>query len=204
MSIETDPRIAFFDRHAPLWDGFGPPLEQTLARLESLKDRMGLKAGQDLLEVGCGTGQVTAWLENVVRPGRVTAIDFSPGMLALAQARGTDAAFHQRDACSDELGDARFDCIFCMHVLPHFRDLPAALARLTRALRPGGRLIILHLMGRDRLKEVHGSAHPAVREDHLPDAATLTARLAAVGLTTLHAADRDDLYLVVATLDRVG
>jgi SAM-dependent methyltransferase len=84
---ERDPRIDFFDRLAPEWDNEHERLEETLRRLEALRPSLGLRAGQELLEVGCGTGQITDWLVRQVRPGRVTAIDFSDAMLAKARTR---------------------------------------------------------------------------------------------------------------------
>ncbi len=44
--------------------------------------------GNALIEVGCGTGQLTRWLADRVRPGRVVAIDFSPRMIEKASAAG--------------------------------------------------------------------------------------------------------------------
>ena len=107
--MNNDPRIAFFDHHAPTWDEYGPPIAQVLARLDKLRPVLGLAAGQEVLEVGCGTGRVTAWLADIVRPGRVTAIDFSSIMIEKALARGIDAAFRVADVCADDLGAALFD-----------------------------------------------------------------------------------------------
>ena len=93
----ADPRVAFFDRQAPTWDRTGPDPVMTLRRLGELEGRLGLKSGMEVLEVGCGTGQITGWLVERVRPGRVVAWDFSPAMLEMARARAVDADFELRE-----------------------------------------------------------------------------------------------------------
>lgn len=197
--MTTDPRIAFFDHHAPSWDTDGPPHAQILARLETLRDKLGFAPGDHILEVGCGTGQVTGWLAGIVGPGCVTALDFSPAMLARAQARGVPAEFICRDVCADDLGTAAFDAVFCMHCFPHFRDQPAALANFARALKPGGRLIILHLDNWRKINEFHDHVGGAVAGDHLPDPETLTALLREVAMDVTSLMDREDLLFIAAS-----
>jgi 2-polyprenyl-3-methyl-5-hydroxy-6-metoxy-1,4-benzoquinol methylase len=196
--LKIDPRIAFFDQLAARWDSEGPPIQQTLARLESLRPRLGLEAGQNVLEVGCGTGQVTAWLAGVVRPGRVTAVDFSREMLERAKARGTEAEFKVADVCSEDLGHGRYDRVFCMHVFPHFREPAEALRRLSPALKPAGRLIVLHLLGRNEVNAVHGAAGGAVRHDRLLDPKDWPALLRDAGLRLVELTDSNDLFLLSA------
>ena len=196
-SIDPDPRIAFFDQHAPAWDSYGPPAEAVLERLDTLCPLLGLQAGERILEVGCGTGRVTAWLARIVKPGRVTALDFSPRMLEIARARGVDADFHCLDVCSDDLGEDRYDVAFCMHVVPHLRDHLQALRRLTRALKPGGRLIVLHLIGRERVNAIHAHSGGAVAGDRLPDPDHWRSLTNACGLSISRLDDRDDLFLLV-------
>ena len=194
--MNNDPRIAFFDHHAPTWDEYGPPIAQVLARLDKLRPVLGLAAGQEVLEVGCGTGRVTAWLADIVRPGRVTAIDFSSIMIEKALARGIDAAFRVADVCADDLGAALFDIVFCMHVAPHFRDMAGAIRRLSAAMRPGGRFIVLHLVGREKVNAIHSSAGHAVACDHLPTAEDWPALLEGAGLRMDTMTDEPDLFLV--------
>ena len=201
IPLKNDPRIAFFDRHAPKWDTYGPPPEHTKARLEALLPALGLEAGHDVLEVGCGTGQVTGWLEGVVRPGRVTAVDFSPAMIDAARQRGIAASFVLADVCGVPLGIARFDVAFCMHVFPHFRDAAAALSNIARTLKPSGRLVVLHLIGRAQINHVHHHAGGPVSEDRLPDGNHWALMLEKVGLRLLEVRDEEDLFLLTATRD---
>jgi ubiquinone/menaquinone biosynthesis C-methylase UbiE len=198
MFVKSDPRIAFFDHHAPRWDTYGPPAEHTQARLEALLPALGLEAGMDVLEVGCGTGQATGWLAGVVHPGRVTAVDFSPAMIEAARGRGVFALFMLADVCSAELEPGAFDAAFCLHVFPHFRDAGAALSNIARSLRPGGRLVVLHLIGRDQINHVHHHAGGPVAEDRLPDAGRWATMLEKVGLQIKEVHDEENMFLLTA------
>jgi len=195
----ADPRIAFFDGHAPTWDQSGPNPAVTLHRLDELAHRLGLQPGQDLLEVGCGTGQITAWLADRVKPGRVTAVDFSPGMLAQARARGVDADFELRDICLPAPASKRFDVVLCFHSFPHFRSQAEALKQIATLLKPAGRLLVVHLAGSAQLNAFHHKVGGPVGHDHLPPSGRWTSLLAPAGLQILEAADQDDLFLLVVS-----
>lgn len=191
---EQDPRIAFFDRQAATWDSEEPPISQTLTRLQELRPMLGLQPGQDVLEVGCGTGRVTAWLVGCVRPGHVTAIDFSPAMLARARARGLEADFRCVDVCRDDLGSGQYDVVFCKDAFPHFRDQTAALRRLGGVLKPAGRLVVLHLDSWRNINAFHDHVGPPVAGDHLPDPETWRKLLRDADLQIGELIDRNDLF----------
>ena len=193
-----DALASFFDAAAADWDTQSPPAAQTCSRLDALRDDLGLRAGMDLLEVGCGTGQTTEWLSCQVAPGRVTAVDISEAMLRRAQARGDSAAFRQVDVCVDHLGVAEFDVAFCLHVFPHFRDVQAALANLRRSLRPGGRLLILHLAHWREINELHDRIGGAVAGHHLPAPGDWESLIRGSGFRLMQLRDELKLLLVVA------
>lgn len=193
-----DPRIAFFDQLAPHWDAEHAYAADAVARLEELRPKLGLQAGQHLLEVGCGTGQLTGWLVEQVRPGRVTAVDFAPAMIAHAQRRHLDAELHCVDVCRDDLGVARYDVVWCKHSFPHFRDQAGALRNLTRALKPGGHLIVLHTIGWQALNAMHGRMDGPVAADFLPAPAQWSTLLNDAGLQLVELIERDDLFFLRA------
>lgn len=195
---QPDPRIAFFDQHAPTWDTDGPPIDQTLHRLDTLRGQLPLRSGNDVLEVGCGTGQVTRWIIDQVKPGSVTAVDFSPAMLAQAQARGGAASYLCRDVCVESLGEAAFDLIFCMHSFPHYRNPAAALENFARALRPGGTLLVLHLDSWQNINAFHDHIGAPVQGDHLPTPDEWPDLLRTADLSLAAVRDEPDLFLLTA------
>jgi SAM-dependent methyltransferase len=199
----TDPRIAFFDQLAPTWDQTGPDPAATLRRLQGLNGRLGLRAGMGVLEVGCGTGQITGWLAGLVKPGKVVAADFSLAMLAQARARGVDADFVLMDICGEGAVQRQFDVVLCFHSFPHFRDQAAALRRIAGHLKPGGQLLVLHLLGSAQLNAFHHKVGGPVGHDQLPPASQWPERLRPVGLRVTEAADQEDLFLLRAELAKL-
>jgi SAM-dependent methyltransferase len=96
-----------------------------------------------VFDAGCGTGAMLAWAEQDlgVRP---VGLDFSADALAFCRAR-THALLMQGDAAALPIVDGRFDLVLSLDVIQH---LPRpggdarALAEMTRALAPGGALLL--------------------------------------------------------------
>jgi len=202
MSAATDdagdPRRGYFDALAAQWDDEEPSAESMAARLDQYAPLLGLRPGHDVLEAGCGTGKTTGWLVDQVRPGRVTAVDFAARMVECARSKGLDADFASLDLVSDDLGVARFDAVFCFHAFPHLRDQSAALRNFSRALRPGGRLLVMHLAGSERINAFHAALSGPVSGDVLPSGEGWCGLLESAGLSPVRQIDREDLFLVTA------
>ncbi|MCX8156194.1 MAG: methyltransferase domain-containing protein [Verrucomicrobiae bacterium] len=195
---KVDPRIVYFDQLAPRWDTHCSNPAAVLERLRGLRPRLPLHAGQRLLEVGCGTGQITGWLAEQVAPGRVTAVDFSPAMLALARARGVSADFLEADVCQGPPPGGPYDGVLCFNAFPHFRDQDAALRHLAAVLKPEGVLVVLHLCGSEALNEFHHQLQGPVTHDHLPPLDCWPLMLRDAGLVYEEGEDQADLFLVKA------
>jgi len=192
----NDPRIRFFDRLSANWDHGEQDPWETINRVAQLDGLLRLGPGLDVLEVGCGTGQLTGWLAEKVAPGRVTAVDFSESMLAKARAKGIDADFQLADVCRDRLPPASADLVFCFHCFPHFRDQAAALGNLAGALRPGGRILVIHLAAAAAVNAFHDQVGGEVAGDHLPDQRQWGDLLAHAGLRPAAWSDREGLFFL--------
>lgn len=94
----------------------------------------------DALDAACGTGRLAANL--LARGHRVTGVDSSPEMLALAKAKLPKAEFHQADLTRLPLPDEAVDLVTCSLALTHVPDLAPVIAEFGRVLRPGGHLVI--------------------------------------------------------------
>lgn len=98
-----------------------------------------LRAGADLLDVGCGPGTITADLARRVAPGRVVGIDAAADAVDAARATVGDAAtIRVDDAYALDEPDGSFDIVHAHQVLQHLTRPVEALREWRRVLRPGG------------------------------------------------------------------
>jgi ubiquinone/menaquinone biosynthesis C-methylase UbiE len=124
------------------WAARGDRSDYRLANIHrALMDFAAPKAGEDVLDIGCGCGASTLELAEAVKPGRVTGVDISAPMLETARAQ--DGA----DAVSFVLADAStyaflqtYDLIFSRFGVMFFADPVTAFAHIREGLKPGGRL----------------------------------------------------------------
>ncbi len=96
-----------------------------------------------VLDIGCGCGGTTLALAASVPQGRVTGLDVSAPMLAVAEARQREAMNVEwllADAASHPFEPHSFDLLFSRFGVMFFGDPVAAFANLRRAMRPGARL----------------------------------------------------------------
>jgi ubiquinone/menaquinone biosynthesis C-methylase UbiE len=123
-----------------------------------LFDRIGLRGGERVLDVGCGTGNL--WRKNLDRlpPIDVALSDLSPGMVEDARGPLPDVSFCLTDAQSLPLRAEMFDVVTANFMLYHVPDRERAIAEMRRVLRPRGRLVTAtngraHLLELDALME---------------------------------------------------
>lgn len=108
-----------------------------------LVDLAGVRPGDRVVDLACGTGVVARTAARRVMPdGHVCGLDVNEDMLAIARRAGADIEWLQTDASRTDLPDASFDVAFCQQGLQFFPDRLAALRELHRLLAPGGRAVI--------------------------------------------------------------
>jgi len=103
-------------------------------------DSLGLREGQELLEIGCGWGGMTKFCAS--RGVRVTAITLSRDQMAytkaLVEKNSYDATVLYQDFFTFQPG-RRFDAISCMGVIEDLSDYPRVMQRYSELLKPGAR-----------------------------------------------------------------
>jgi ubiquinone/menaquinone biosynthesis C-methylase UbiE len=105
-------------------------------------------AGLQVLELGCGTGDLS--LQLLRRGARLTAVDVSPRMVEVARQRAPEAHFMVAPAEDTGLPSESFDRVVGKWVLHHV-DVAAAAAEVRRLLRPGGRAAFFENQDRNPL-----------------------------------------------------
>jgi demethylmenaquinone methyltransferase/2-methoxy-6-polyprenyl-1,4-benzoquinol methylase len=112
--------------------------------------RTGLRPGQSALDVAGGTGDLSAGMARQVGPsGQVILSDINAAMLAEGRDRLIDRGIAgnlgvvQANAERLPFRDSSFHCVTIGFGLRNVTDKPAAVAEMTRVLKPGGRLLVL-------------------------------------------------------------
>jgi SAM-dependent methyltransferase len=116
---------------------------------ETIFDRHPIGSGS-VLDVGCGTGEITERLAAKYPQATFVGIDLEEPHLDRARKRcakfGSRVRFQVGDALAMPFADQQFDRVVCRHLLQAIPDAPKALAETRRVLRPGGRA---HLIAED-------------------------------------------------------
>jgi SAM-dependent methyltransferase len=115
-------------------------------------DLLGVKAGDRVLDVGCGSGVVTRDIARRGGPaGRAVGIDPSPQLLMVARelaegaGLGGGVEFREGSALSLPFPDGAFDVAVAVTVLSHTPGGESAIAEMARVVRPGGRVGVFDL-----------------------------------------------------------
>lgn len=156
-----------FDRTSESYDAVDVEFFSLFAR--QLVTDVGLRAGEHVLDAGCGRGAVLfAAAEMVGVDGSVTGIDLSDGMIErtaeeIGRRRLTQATATVMDAQEPDLPAGRFDAVLSSAVLFFLPDPLAGLRAWHELLRPGGRLGVTTFGANDpRWTEVESIFRPFV------------------------------------------
>jgi SAM-dependent methyltransferase len=123
-----------------VWARIAPVLDPLLAHFgHAGMDALGLKAGDRVLDVGCGAGATSRELAQRVGPrGQVVGVDISRSLLEAARSHGSSVRYVEADAATATF-DTLFDIVFSRFGVMFFEDPVAAFANIRRAA-PRGRL----------------------------------------------------------------
>ena len=195
-----DPKIAYFDRIADLWDGWQdvnvlfPQLRDGLAYLDISED-------ETIVDLGCGTGNLTRMiLERLSAEGRLFAVDASVRMLETARAKLEDArvSWIQAEASHLPFENACVHRVICFSTWPHFADAENVVKELFRILKAGGWIHIWHEASKEEINAIHEEAGGAIGMDMLQPAAGLGHLLQRCGFETTEVTDTETRYRVTA------
>ena len=177
---------AYFNEKAANWDE--TVSEKDVNKLERTSQRLNIKPGSTVLDVGTGTGVFIPFLlSKLGRNGHIVALDFAEEMLKIACAKcfNGNIDYLCADITSIPLDDDIFDTVVCHACFPHFQDKPGALAEMYRVAKGGGRLFICHTSSRAEINGMHRQI-PAVQNDIIPDKSEMQEMLSVAGFTDVH------------------
>jgi len=169
--------------------------------IDHLLARAALRPGQQVLDLGTGTGSVALSCAAHIAPdGHVIGVDISPEMLALARARASRSAlpnvsFADGRAEALPVDGSSQDTVLASLSLMYVIDRAAAAREIARVLKPGGRLVAAVWAGPERadivrLQQMAGSFAPkppvgGVGPGAMADPSPFLAQLADAGVDPL-------------------
>ena len=122
---------------------------------------LGLAGNEHVLDVACGTGNAAIAIAELMPSVRVTAVDFSPGMLDHARQKAAsldirNVEFIEQDMQTLEFSKGLFDIAVCAFGIFFVEDMDRQLSHIVSTVRPGGRIMIsnFHENYFDPLKEM--------------------------------------------------
>lgn len=185
----------FFSARAAQWDSRfpddGPAYAAAVAGLD-------LRAGDRVLDAGCGTGRALTPLRAAVGPsGVVLGVDLTPAMLqaAVQAGRDRDGRLLLADVAALPLRSAALDAVFGAGLVSHLPDPAENLRELARVVRPGGTLALFHPIGRAALAARQGRQ---ITPEDLRAEPNLRPLLAGSGWRMTSYVDEDTRFLALA------
>jgi ubiquinone/menaquinone biosynthesis C-methylase UbiE len=176
-------------------DLFEPPLPAGVPdRLAAIVKAGRLGRGEKVLDAGTGTGILIGYLLKH-GPSEVHACDLAENMLRRVQEKYPKVIAHLCSVKDLPLPDDSLDAVFINACFSNILDKAASLGKLHRILRPEGRLIISHPMGREFIVEL--KKHTPFYLDLLPDEAEAKELLGSHGFEIVTFRDDPLFYLVV-------
>lgn len=117
--------------------------ENNISKIRAILETIDSSNIKDVLEIGCGTGLVSAYLATECG-FQVYGTDFDPHEIELAKElneESGDLHYQNEDAANLSFKDNSFDLVISQNVFHHIPNWPGAVAEINRVLRPGGYLI---------------------------------------------------------------
>jgi arsenite methyltransferase len=166
---------------------------ELIRQREATLQRLSLKPGERVVDIGCGPGFLCESMAAAVGPaGCVVGIDISDDLIRFAAGNKTGNTIDYRigDATALPVDTAQFDLAVSTQVLEYVANADTALGEMFRVLRPGGRAFIFdtdfdswvwHAADRQRMARIMRAWDQHCADSRLPR--TLIPRLRAAGFT---------------------
>ncbi|MBI9091281.1 MAG: methyltransferase domain-containing protein [Desulfobacterium sp.] len=198
-------RKRFFNKRAETWldklyknpetgnyDRYSDKIERIIQSLD-------LHPNHTILDAGCGSGVLAPYLlKRLSHKGHLYELDYAEEMIKVNQSLhpGDNISFICSQVTDIPLWDNHCDRVICFACFPHFPDKAQALESLVRVLKPGGLLVIAHLMSSKELA-THHKTESAVSNDRLPDRSEMEALFAGAGLTMAEFTDTPGFHSIL-------
>jgi ubiquinone/menaquinone biosynthesis C-methylase UbiE len=184
---------ALFDK---LYFKFEPPLPkgvpEKLQKIVSLGD---VSKGDTILDVGAGTGILVPYFRKC-DPARIIACDLSSAMLQQLKKNDPHVETILADVRDLQIPDSSIDAVFINACYPNIVDKGGAFENIGRMMKPGGRMIISHPLGKAFIHSLKEDIPFPL--DEFPEKAQAANLLKPYGFKIKAYVDEPELYVLVA------
>ena len=177
------------------------------ASAENLASMLNLRGDEHVLDVACGTGHASLALAKMLPRGRVTAVDFSSGMLDQASQKAADSKITNIDFIERDMQalafNQEFDVAVCAFGIFFVMDMETQLAHIASTVKPGGKVAITNFQENyfspykelffDRMAS-HGVQNPPQAWKRIAHAEGCKQLFESAGLTNIQVETRDVGY----------
>ena len=179
-----------------LYQLFEPPLPEGVPEnLERIVASGEIVEGATVLDVGSGTGILVPLIRRY-EPARIHACDLSEAMLGQLSRNYAYAETILGDVRDLRLPDGSLDVVFVNACYPNIADKATAFSNIGRMVRPGGRLVISHPLGKSFIEVIKKNTPFPL--DDFPERAEAETLLPAFGFRLKSFVDEPKLYILVA------
>lgn len=187
----------FFNKLAPTWDE--NEVRSTSSRVNHILEQLDIKDGQSVLDLGTGTGVLLPYIaQRIGANGKITAIDYSEGMLDLARRKFEDLipqpVFLNLDFENENI-EGEYDLIMLYCVYPHLHNPVETVKWLMNVnLKPDGKIAIAFPSNEKFINNIHKEKHS--ESGALPSAESLTDFFCSNNLNAKTVEATEDAYII--------
>ncbi len=200
--VYMDKKQEYFNSIAEDWDK--DFTAEDIERLVHIIDKINVTKGVTVCDMGCGTGVMFDMLRRRVgEDGYIVGVDFAPRVAHRAM---QNFPFHNIgvvEACAEALPFYKdnFDLVISFAAFAHFRKQGESIHQAYHILKPGGRLVIIHLYGREELERQHHEVGGPIDDDKLPDRDHLAEMFQNSHFERFELTETQNLYLAIGYKD---
>ncbi|ABP68058.1 Methyltransferase type 11 [Caldicellulosiruptor saccharolyticus DSM 8903] len=194
----------YFDMLAEKWDEIAWHDPQ---KVNEIIEKIQLKKGDKVLDVGCGTGVLIEYiLKFVGQQGSYLGVDISKKMIERAEEKYKDIENVDFVCCDvvDLSFKEYFDAIICYSVFPHIEDKEMAVKKFSQMLKEGGKLAIAHSQSRDRINSLHKDLPEPVKNHFLPPMNEIIDMCQKAELNIICNIDSSEMFLLIAQKEHIN
>lgn len=199
-------RRTFFNERADVWldTWYKDPATGTYTRhhekFERLFTLVPIRKGDQVLDVGCGSGVLVPYLlERVSGRGMVYELDYAEQMIRVNQQihGNRRIKFIVADVADMPLEKETCDVVMCFACFPHIHDKKTALKAMAAVLKKNGLLAVAHLESSQDINRHHRKSGTPVMHDTLPKRQEMISLFEATDLHIERFIDESGFYLVL-------